>query len=360
MQGHVTVRKIIHIDMDAFYASVEQRENPELAGLPVAVGGGKRGVVAAASYEARVFGVRSAMPSGLALKLCPQLIFVKPRFQLYSEISRQIREIFRSYTDLVEPVSIDEAYLDVTEARKGPPSATLIARAIKEDIRAATLLTASAGISYNKFLAKTASGMNKPDGLTLILPDDAERVLAAMTVERFHGIGPATARRLHAMGIETGADLLKMTEGELAERFGRSGRYYYRMVRGIDDREVTPHRERKSLGAERTFEHDLADLEQMGMRLESIAAEVSRRLDNALMAGRTVTLKIKYHDFTISSRSRTSGHSLHAAGEILAIGMDLLRTPLPPARAVRLLGLTISNLHLRSDEPEPEQLVLGL
>lgn len=355
-----TVRKIIHIDMDAFYASIEQRENPELAGQPVAVGGGKRGVVAAASYEARVFGVRSAMPSGLALKLCPRLIFVKPRFHLYSEVSRQIREIFRSYTDLVEPVSIDEAYLDVTHTLKGPPSATLIARAIKKDIRAATLLTASAGISYNKFLAKTASGMNKPDGLTVILPDDAERVLAAMAVERFHGIGPATARRLRAMGIEIGADLLKLTESELAERFGRSGRYYYRMVRGIDDREVVPHRERKSLGAERTFEHDLADLEHMDGRLESIAAEVSRRLDNASVAGRTVTLKIKYHDFTISSRSRTVGHGLHAAGEILAIGMDLLRTPLPPARPVRLLGLTLSNLYLRSDEPESEQLVLGL
>jgi len=353
-------KKIIHIDMDAFYASIEQRENPELAGQPVAVGGGKRGVVTAASYEARVFGVRSAMPAGLALRLCPRLIFVKPRFELYREVSQQLRAIFRSYTDLVEPVSIDEAYLDVTDVRRGPRSATLIARAIKEDIRAATRLTATAGVSFNKFLAKTASGMNKPDGLTVILPEEARDVLAAMAIERFHGIGPATARRMRELGVETGADLLRMTEAELAERFGRAGRHYFRMVRGIDDREVRTDRTRKSLGAERTFEHDIIDPAGMRDRMEPIAAEVARRLEQADLAGRTVTLKIKYHDFTISTRSRTLAQSIWSAKDILAIGMDLLRDPFPPSRAVRLLGLTLSNLHSRSEEPEDRQLVLGL
>ncbi|MEO5931445.1 MAG: DNA polymerase IV, partial [Candidatus Kapaibacterium sp.] len=244
------MRKIIHIDMDAFYASIEQREDPELRGRPVAVGGSKRGVVMAASYEARAFGVRSAMPSGLALRKCPDLVFVKPRFELYRAISHQVREIFRSYTDLVEPVSIDEAYLDVTDAKKGLPSGTLIARSIKEEIHEATGLTASAGISFNKFLAKTASGMNKPDGLTVILPDDAEAFLATLPIERFHGIGPATTRRMRSLGIENGGDLRERSERELVENFGKSGRYYFRIVRGMDGREVSPDRERKSLGAE--------------------------------------------------------------------------------------------------------------
>jgi DNA polymerase-4 len=344
------LKKIIHIDMDAFYASIEQRENRELAGKPVAVGGSKRGVVMAASYEARAFGVRSAMPSGLALRRCPELIFVKPRFELYRDVSRQVREIFRSYTDLVEPVSIDEAYLDVTEVRKGPPSATLIARAIKDEIRAATNLTASAGVSFNKFLAKTASGMNKPDGLTVVLPEEAEALLDALAIGRFHGIGPATARRREAIGIETGADLRRLDEALLVEHFGRVGRYYYRIVRGLDDRAVRPDRERKSLGAERTFERDISEVPEMLGKLEAIAAEVARRMAQASIAGRTITLKIKYHDFTISTRRRTLEHFTASAGELLAVGAGLLRDPFPPRRAVRLLGLTVSNLASPDDD----------
>ena len=353
-------RKIIHIDMDAFYASIEQRENPELMGRPVAVGGSKRGVVAAASYEARAFGVRSAMPTAFAMRRCPDLIVVKPRFDLYREVSRQVREIFRSYTHLVEPVSIDEAYLDVTEVLKGPPSATLIARRIKEEIRAATGLTASAGVSFNKFLAKTASGMNKPDGLTVVLPQEAEVLLASLEIDRFHGIGPATARRMRQLSIETGADLLRMSERELAERFGKAGRYYYRIVRGIDTREVSPDRERKSLGAERTFERDLGALDEMTGRLDPIAAEVARRLASGSIAGRTVTLKIKYHDFTISTRSRTLERDIFSMEDLLSIGCELLRHPFPPPRSVRLLGLTVSNLHSRAGESECLQLSLEL
>lgn len=353
-------KKIIHIDMDAFYASIEQRENPELRGQPVAVGGSKRGVVMAASYEARAFGVRSAMPSGMALRRCPDLIFVKPRFDLYRAVSREVREIFSRYTDLIEPASIDEAYLDVTETKQGPPSATLIARAIKDDIHAVTGLTASAGVSFNKFLAKTASGMNKPDGLTVILPEDAEEFLGRLEIDRFHGVGPATAKRMRSFGIECGADLRAMTERELVDRFGKSGRYYYRIVRGIDERPVRSDRERKSLGAERTFERDIIELPELLERLDAIAAEVARRMHASSLAGRTVTLKIKYHDFTISTRSRTLRADLSSADDLRTIGADLLRAPSPPQRAVRLLGLTIANLRTPVDLPVGEQLTLGL
>ncbi|HVZ41917.1 MAG TPA: DNA polymerase IV [Candidatus Kapabacteria bacterium] len=337
-------RKIIHIDMDAFYASVEQRENPELRGRPVAVGGSRRGVVMAASYEARAFGVRSAMPSGLALRKCPDLIFVPPNFEIYRDVSQRVRAIFRSYTDLVEPVSIDEAYLDVTDARRGPPSATLLARAIKQDILDATRLTASAGVSFNKFLAKTASAMNKPDGLTVILPEDAPGLLAGLPIERFHGIGPATAKRMRSLAIGNGADLLLRTEEELVRDFGRVGRYYYRMVRGLDERLVRTDRQRKSFGAERTFENDVADLQELMMRLESVVKEMGRRMQSVAVCGRTVTLKIKYHDFTISTRSRTVRHGVSTAGELRTIGRELLQQPAPPGRAVRLIGLTLSNL----------------
>ncbi len=354
------MRKIIHIDMDAFFASIEQRDAPELRGLPVAVGGRRRGVVMAASYEARAFGVRSAMPSSLALRRCPDLIFVKPRFDAYREASHQIKTIFRSYTDLVEPVSIDEAYLDVTEAKRGAPSATLIARAIKAEILETTRLTATAGISFNKFLAKTASGMNKPDGLTLILPEDAERVLNALAIDRFHGIGPATAGRMRALGIENGEGLRAFEERALVEHFGKAGRYYYRMVRALDERPVRPNRERKSLGAERTFDRDLARPQDLLERLEGIADEVGRRMGNAEIAGRTVTLKIKYHDFTISTRSKTMPHRVASAEELRAIGAELLRTPALPARAVRLLGLTVSNFSAEVVSRFAEQLMLDL
>jgi DNA polymerase IV len=353
-------RKIIHIDMDAFYASIEQREDPSLLGRPVAVGGRVRGVVMAASYEARAYGVRSAMPSSVALRRCPELVFVKPHFDIYRAVSRQTREIFHLYTDLVEPVSIDEAYLDVTEARKGPPSATLIAAEIREEIRRQTGLTASAGVSYNRFLAKTASGMNKPDGLTVVLPEEAEELLAGLPIGRFHGIGPATTRRMQALGIEIGADLREMTERELVAEFGRAGRHYYRIVRGIDERLVSPDRERKSLGAERTFDHDLVELDALEERLRTIAADVMRRLTNASTTGRTVTLKIKYHDFTISTRSRTLAHDLRDESELHALGIDLLNTPAPPSGPIRLLGLTVSNLRLPESERAMIQLRLEL
>ncbi|HVK37273.1 MAG TPA: DNA polymerase IV [Candidatus Kapabacteria bacterium] len=339
------MRKIIHVDMDAFYASVEQRDAPELRGRPVAVGGTSlRGVVAAASYEARRFGVRSAMPSARAARLCPDLIFVRPRFDVYRIVSQQIREIFHGYTDLVEPLSLDEAYLDVTEPLKGPPSATLIAEAIRAEIREVTGLTASAGVSYNKFLAKTASAMNKPDGLTVVLPEQAEAFMAALPIERFYGVGHVTAARMRERGIETGADLLAWSEADLGSIFGRAGRYYYRIVRGIDDREVHPHRARKSIGGEQTFERDVHEPEELDARLVAVARRVGERMERSEAAGRTVTLKIKYHDFAITTRSRTLSHDVHTVDELLAIGRELLQQPTPPLRPVRLMGLTVSNL----------------
>ena len=337
--------KILHIDMDAFYASVEQRDHPEYAGKPIAVGGtSRRGVVAAASYEARAYGVHSAMPSVVAERRCPPLIFVKPRFEVYKEVSREIREIFHRYTDLVEPLSLDEAYLDVTEPLQGPRSATLLARQIKKDILEATGLTASAGVSFNKFLAKTASGMNKPDGLTVIRPEQAAAFLAALPIERFYGVGEVTARRMKEIGIHNGADLLQRPEKELAVHFGKAGLFYYRIARGDDKRRVEPERERKSVGAERTFMEDIDDPSTMLERVQIIARDVAARLQRVESAGRTVTLKIKYHDFEINSRSRTLGHTVHRAEELCAIAAYLLETPEPPLRPVRLLGITVSNL----------------
>src|SRR5690606_2708567 len=284
-------RKIIHIDMDAFFASVEQRDNPELRGKPVAVGGtSRRGVVAAASYEARAYGVRSAMPTVVARRRCPQLILVKSRFDVYRAVSHQIREIFYTYTDLVEPLSIDEAFLDVTHVKQGPPSATLIAREIKARILKETGLTASAGVSINKFLAKLASDVNKPDGLTVILPEEAEAFVAALPVDRFYGVGPVTAERMRAMGIETGADLRARSEEELRKHFGKAGSHFYRIARALDDRPVRPDRQRKSVGAERTFEEDLIKEADLLKRLEYISAEVARRLERSGTTGRTVTL----------------------------------------------------------------------
>lgn len=345
------MRKILHIDMDAFYASVEQRDNPELRGKPIAVGGtSRRGVVAAASYEARVFGVHSAMPSVTAARRCPELIFVKPRFEVYKEVSRQIRSIFHEYTELVEPLSLDEAYLDVTNPLKGPASGTLIARAIKREILEETGLTASAGVSYNKFLAKTASGMNKPDGLTLIRPEEASAFLAALPIERFYGVGEVTARRMKEVGIHNGADLLQRSEHELAQLFGKAGLYYHRIARGEDDRAVEPDRERKSVGAERTFMEDISDPAVMLERVQVIAAEVAERLSRVEAGARTVTLKIKYHDFEISSRSRTLAHVIVSEEEIRSIAGRLLETPEPPPRPVRLLGVSVSNL-VRFDGP---------
>lgn len=338
------MRKIIHVDMDAFYASVEQRDQPELRGKPVAVGGGgTRGVVMAASYEARRFGVRSAMPGFKARRLCPDLIFVRTRFDAYKTASRQIRAIFRSYTDLVEPLSLDEAYLDVTEPKRGGPAATAIARAIKAEIQATTGLTASAGVSFNKFLAKIASDLDKPDGLSVIRPEEAEGFIAGLPIERFFGIGPVTARKMKAAGIHNGADLCARPEEELVCRFGKVGQHYFRIVRGLDEREVRPDRPQKSIGAERTFDHDVTAPEALLERLGPIAERVAERMVAAESFGRTVTLKIKHHDFTVTTRQRTQADQVHTAEELLELARWLLHTPEPPSRPVRLLGLSVSN-----------------
>jgi DNA polymerase IV len=347
------VRKIIHVDMDAFFASVEQRDNPELRGRPVAVGGSsRRGVVAAASYEARKFGVRSAMPSVEAARRCPELVFVKARFDVYKEVSAQIRGIFLSFTPLVEPLSLDEAYLDVTEPLKGPPSGTLIARAIKQEILEATGLTSSAGVAPNKFLAKVASGMNKPDGLTVIRPEQVKAFIDALPIENFYGVGPVTAGRMREAGITCGADLKARSEAELVRRFGKAGHYYHRVAHGQDDRLVRPDRERKSVGAEQTFAEDLAQEAQMVDALAAIAERVAERMDRARCAARTVTVKIKYHDFVQSTRSRTFSHEIAGKEAILDAGLDLLRSPHLPERPVRLLGLSLSTLQsMEGDAP---------
>jgi DNA polymerase-4 len=354
-------RKIIHIDMDAFFASVEQRDNPELRGKPVAVGGtSRRGVVAAASYEARAYGVRSAMPTVVARRRCPQLILVKSRFDVYRAVSHQIREIFYTYTDLVEPLSIDEAFLDVTHVKQGPPSATLIAREIKARILKETGLTASAGVSINKFLAKLASDVNKPDGLTVILPEEAEAFVAALPVDRFYGVGPVTAERMRAMGIETGADLRARSEEELRKHFGKAGSHFYRIARALDDRPVRPDRQRKSVGAERTFEEDLIKEADLLKRLEYISAEVARRLERSGTTGRTVTLKIKYFDFVQQTRSRTLPHEVRSPEELFRISRILLNEPSLPTRPVRLLGLSVSGLTSPTENGGSHQLVLDL
>ena len=353
------MRKIIHVDMDAFYAAVEQRDDPKLRGRPVAVGGGgPRGVVMAASYEARRYGVRSAMPGFQARRLCPELIFVRTRFDAYKAASGQIRTIFVSYTDLVEPLSLDEAYLDVTAPKRGPPSATEIARAIKDEIRAATGLTASAGVSFNKFLAKVASDLHKPDGLTVIRPEQAAAFIASLPIERFFGVGPKTAQRMKALGIHNGVDLAARSEDELVRRFGKVGHHYFRIVRGLDEREVRPDRPYKSIGAERTFERDLGDPEAMLEQLRPIAEQVAERMTAADSFGRTVTLKIKHHDFTVTTRQHTLADWVHSAEELIALAAWLLHHPEPPRLPVRLLGLAVSNFALAPTAPR--QLSLDL
>ncbi len=348
------MRKIIHVDMDAFYASVEQRDNPELRGKPVAVGGRRRGVVMAASYEARKYGVRSAMPSVTAARRCPELNFVKPRMSVYVDVSRQIRGIFRNFTDLVEPLSLDEAYLDITNPKRGPASATVIARMIKSEIRKETGLTASAGVSFNKFLAKVASGYSKPDGLTVIQPAEAEAFIAELAIDQFYGVGRVTAARMKKMGIHTGADLQALSEVELVQRFGKMGRHYYRITRGLDEREVRPNRQRKSVGAERTFFEDIDDVEEMEHKIQEISMRVAERMQKAEAFGRTVTLKIKYHDFVVRSRSRTLPSAVNEAEALYTVGRELLHTPLPPERPVRLLGLSVSNLNENEDTGDPQ------
>lgn len=355
------IRKIIHVDMDAFFAAVEQRDHPHLRGRPVAVGRrGRRGVVAAASYEARVYGVHSAMPSFIAEQKCPELIFVPHRFEVYREISRLIQGIFHDYTDLVEPLSLDEAYLDVTRNKRGLPSATLIAREIKSRIRARTSLTASAGVSFNKFLAKIASDLDKPDGLYVITPEEAPRFLEELPVEEFHGVGKKTAEKMRRYGIATGADLKALGEMELVRMFGKAGLHYYRVVRGLDDRPVQPHRIRKSIGAEETFGHDVGDEYEMWDKLGAIMDDVWGRLEKKRARGATVTLKLKYDNFEQHTRSRTLEHLVRDREELGEVVYGLLRTPFLPERAVRLLGVTLSNLKWLDTPEEAGQLTLDL
>lgn len=344
-------RKIIHIDMDAFFASVEQRDFPELRGKPVAVGGSAaRGVVAAASYEARRFGVRSAMPSVTAARLCPDLIFVRHRFDVYKQVSGQIRDIFLDYTPLVEPLSLDEAYLDVTD-HLGGRTATKIAAEIRARIRAATALTASAGVSYNKFLAKLASDQNKPDGLCVITPEQGPDFVLSLPVGKFHGVGPATAAKMQAMGIATGADLRAQDLDFLLRRFGKSGRYYWNIARGIDHRRVSPDRIRKSVGAENTYAADIMALDAALDALEPLSAKVWAAVARHALRGRTVTLKVKFSDFQQITRARSLGHAVGSEAELLAIARDLARGVLPDPRGARLLGVTLSGFETPDDGP---------
>lgn len=349
MASEFPIRKIIHIDMDAFYAAVEQRDKPELRGKPVIVGGSPngRGVVSTASYEARKFGVHSAMPSSQAARLCPNGIFVRTRFDAYKEVSRQIREIFYDYTDLVEPLSLDEAYLDVTENHKGIPSATLIAREIKQRIKEETHLTASAGVAHNKFLAKVASDYDKPDGLTIIPPDKAEAFLEELDIKQFFGVGKATQKKMHAVGIKTGADLKEWSEIDLVKAFGKSGRYYYRIVRGIDNRMVKPNRIRKSYGKERTFSEDIGDLEWIHNFLDELSQTVSEGMKKINAAGKTITLKVRYKNFDTITRSHSFPHYTNRYADISDTCRELLKQTEIPEREVRLLGITLSNLNLQ-------------
>jgi DNA polymerase IV len=354
------VRKIIHVDMDAFYASVEQRDNPDLRGKPLAVGGSAaRGVVAAASYEARVFGVHSAMPSVTARRKCPDLIFVPPRFDVYKAISQQIREVFAEYTSLIEPLSLDEAYLDVTENLKGMDIATEIAVEIRAKIKQVTGLNASAGISYNKFLAKMASDLNKPNGQAVITPKNGPGFVEALPVKKFHGVGPATAKRMRQYGIETGLDLKSKSLQFLQEHFGKSGPYFYGIARGIDERQVRPDRIRKSLGAEDTFVEDIDDLERATLELKPLAEKVWRYCEAQGISGKTVTVKIKYSDFTQATRSRTTAQPVANVAEIIDIASTLLATVYPFKRSVRLLGVTLSSLTNDQNGSEQPQLDLA-
>lgn len=340
------VRKIIHIDMDAFYASVEQRDEPCYRGKPLVVGGSptQRGAVAAASYEARQYGIHSAMPARIAQYKCPHLIFVRPRFEVYRAISEQIHQIFYRYTDLVEPLALDEAYLDVTQNKLGLPSATLIAQEIKQCIYEETQLTASAGISINKFLAKIASGMDKPNGLFLIAPEQAQSFIEQLPIAQFYSIGQVTATKMHHLGIYTGADLKQWTEGDLVEQFGKVGRFYYRIARAQDDRPVQPNRIRKSIGAENSYDPDLNDRTQILTELEAVAQTLKRRIDSQQSRGRTLTLKLKYGDYQQVTRSKTLAAPIQELDEMLNLATELLSLTEVGRKPVRLLGLALSNL----------------
>jgi DNA polymerase-4 len=360
MELHMPQRKIIHVDMDAFYASVEQKDNPQLIGKAIAVGGGEtRGVVSAASYEARKFGVRSAMSGYLAKKKCPELIFVKPRFDRYREISQQIRKIFFDYTDLVEPLSLDEAYLDVTRNKKGNPSATLIAREIRERIFAETGLTASAGISVNKFIAKVASDYNKPNGQKTVNPDEVLQFLEELPIGKFYGVGKVTTEKMYQLGIFTGKDLKEKTEDYLVQHFGKSGGYYYYVVRGVHNSEVKPDRIAKSVGTEHTFSENLVSEVFMEEKLLDIAGELERRLKKKKIAGKTVTLKIKYSDFTLQTRSKTLVYFINDKSLIFETAKELLYQE-RPKESVRLLGISLSNLNTDAAPGEKKAVAVQL
>ncbi|SFW53785.1 DNA polymerase IV [Cellulophaga fucicola] len=359
MVKDIPLRKIIHVDMDAFYASVEQLDNPELRGKPLAVGGGeKRGVVSAASYEARKFGVRSAMSGYMAKRNCPDLIFVPPRFDRYKEISQKIRTIFYDYTDLVEPLSLDEAYLDVTVNKKGNPSASLIAKEIRERIFNDLGLTASAGISINKFIAKVASDYNKPNGQKTVNPEEVFSFLEDLEIRKFYGVGKVTAEKMYKVGIFTGLDLKNKTLPFLEEHFGKSGSYYYNVVRGIHNSPVKPNRIPKSVGAERTFNENLSSEIFMLERLENIAGELERRLKKTKIAGKTITLKIKYSDFTLQTRSKTIPYFIADKDLILEIAKELLYQE-KLENSVRLLGISLANLNTE-DRKTPAQKTISV
>ncbi|MFT6727924.1 MAG: DNA polymerase-4 [Litorivivens sp.] len=341
-----SARKIIHVDMDAFFASVEQRDNPDIQGKPVAVGGSHaRGVIAAASYEARKFGVRSAMPSVTASRLCPHLIFVPHRFEIYKEVSQQIREIFHSYTDLVEPLSLDEAFLDVTRNKLDLPSATLIAHRIRKEIFERTQLTASAGVSVNKFLAKVASDVNKPDGLTLIAPHQIDDFIANLPIKLFFGVGKVTAEKMTSYGIVKGADLQKYTRPELVRMFGKAGAYYFSICRGIDHRPVRSSRNPKSVSAETTFVSDLTDLNHMVDQIKKLSAEVARRLDKQDLLGKTISIKFRDSEFNTFSRNKTIADYTAAEDVITAVAIELIKNA-DLEKPVRLLGVGVSKLNL--------------
>lgn len=347
------IRKIIHIDMDAFFASVEQRDNPQYRGKPIAVGhSGTRGVVMTASYEARKFGVRSAMSSKYALKLCPNLIFVASHFDVYKNASKKMKEIFLRYTDLIEPISIDEAFLDVTENKLNISSATIIAKKIKQNIKDELNLTATAGVSINKFLAKVASGLNKPDGLNVIKPGETEKFIDQLLIKKIPGIGKVTGEKFENLGVKLGKDLKKLELQFLSNKFGKQGKYFYNVVRCVDNNPIKTNRIRKSIGAELTFSEDIDDIGAMLLKLEKIAVIVENRMNKISTYGKTLTLKVKYFDFKQITRSKTLKEEVKTKDELFEISKKLFFSHDVEKRPIRLLGIYLSNLTGKKEKPK--------